>query len=126
MAAARGLPGGPVTVQQFGVNAGVNFAGVVGVEVPLVAGIVGPAIGIDVAGEDQVLSVGREKFAIGLGGEIGDLFGIAAIGVHQPDLRRAAAVGDVRDPLGIRRPARPLIGFAIVGDLARRGARRSV
>ena len=75
--------------------------------------VVGAAFGIDVAGENEVLAVGREEDAVGLGGEVGDLVGVAAVGVHQPDLRRAAAVGDVGDAFGIGRPARPLVGLAV-------------
>ena len=57
--------------------------------------------------------------------KVGDLFGVGAVRVHQPDLRRAAAVGNVGDALGIGRPARALVGFAVVRDLARRAAGRA-
>ena len=66
-----------MAIEQFGVDARLDLARLVGVEILLVAGIVGAAFGIDVAGEEQVLAVGREKHAIGFGAKIGDLFGVA-------------------------------------------------
>src|ERR1039457_5540080 len=101
VAAAFPLPRGPMAKEQVGVDACVDLIGLVGLQVFLVAGIIGAAFGIDVGGEDEVLAVAREEHAVGFGGESGHLFGVAAIGVHDPDLRGAGAIGDVGDVLGI-------------------------
>src|ERR1019366_3634506 len=92
------------------------------VEVLLVAGIVGAAFGIHGAGEYQVLAVRREEVPIGLGRQVCDLPGVAAVRIHHPDLGRSASVGKVGDALGIGRPAWPLIGLAIERDLPRRAS----
>src|SRR4029077_17184591 len=86
----------------------------------LVAGVIRAAFRIDRAGEDQVLPVPREEVAVGFGAGTADLSGIGAGGVHQPELRAAAPIADVGDAFGIGRPARALVGFAIVRDLPRR------
>src|SRR5262249_7069728 len=117
--AAPGLPGSPVPVKQGCVAARGDFALLFGVQASLVAVVV-RAIGKDFAGEDDFLSVGREQEAAGLGGEIGDLPGVGAVGVHGPDLGGAVAIGDEGDALGIGRPLRALVGGALGGDLAGR------
>ncbi len=58
VAALAALPAGPMAIEQFGVDAGSHLAGFVGVQVFLIAGVVGAAFGIDLAGENQVLTVG--------------------------------------------------------------------
>ena len=119
VAAPAGLPARPMAVEQFGVDARLHWTGLLGVEVLLVAGVIGAAFGIHLAGKQQVLAVGGEQHAVGFGGEVGGRFGIAAVRVHQPDLGASAAVGNVGDPAGIGRPARARIGRPFVGDLPR-------
>src|SRR5581483_5169805 len=91
MGAALGLPFGPMAIEQRGVAAGFDLTAFFGVEAALVAGFVG-AISENIAGEDELFAVGREEHAAGFGGEAGDLAGVRAVGVHDPDLRGAAAV----------------------------------
>ncbi len=126
MAAAVALPGSPMPVEQLGVDMRVHLTVLFGVQVSSIAGVVGAAFGIHSAGEHQVISIGREPNAGGFGGEVGDLPRVPSIGIHEPDLRRAATVRNIRDPSGIGRPARAFVGFAVVRDLARRPTRRSV
>ena len=111
-----------MAIEQFGIDARLDLAVLLRVQVLLITGLVGAALRIDFAGEQQVLAVGGEQHPIGFGGKIGGLPGVAPIRIHQPDLGRSAAVGDIRDPLGIGRPARALVGFAVMCDLARRAA----
>ncbi len=122
MAAAPRGPGGPVPVEQLRVNARFHRIGAVDVEALLVAGVVGAAFRVDGARENQVLPIRREDFAVGFGRQAGDLPGVAAVRIHQPDLGRAAAVGDIRDCFAVGRPARARVVIAAVRDLARRAA----
>ena len=85
----------------------------------LVTCVVRPAIGVDVGQKHQLVAVGRKGFAVGFRGQASDLARMAAVGVHDPDLLRASAIGDEINLARIRRPARTLIHAAILRKLAR-------
>src|SRR5689334_2950888 len=118
MAAAFRLPGIPVTIEQISVDSGTDLAVLFGVDEPLIAGLVGAAFGIDFAGKNEILAVGRPDDVVGFGGEAGELPGIGAVGVHQPDLGGPPAIGDVGDAFGIGGPAGAVVGFSLMSELA--------
>ena len=121
MRAALALPAIPAAVEQRRVDPRLHFALRFVVDAGFVAGVVG-AIRIHFAGEHEILAVRREHDAAGFGRQAGHLRRDASVGVHDPDLRGAAAVGNESEAFGIRRPARALVGGAFVGELPRRPA----
>src|SRR6185312_5733483 len=95
----------PVAVEQALDQTRVAGAVFIRVEALLVAGVIGAAIGIDVACDDQIFAIGRYDLAGGFSGKMRDLYRVGAIGVDAPDLRSAVLRAGIEDALAIRRPA---------------------
>ena len=128
MLAAAGLPFGPVAIEQRRVDAGFGRRLGIGVEAALVARVVEgggggrSAFGIHVGLEHEFLAIGGDEQAAGFGGEARDQAGVGAVGIHDPDLRGPAAIGDEVDLVRIGGPTGTLIVIAVAGELAGRAA----
>src|ERR1051326_562396 len=116
MAPALPLPGGPVPVQELGIDSGSYLARFFGIPISLSAVLIGAAFRVNLAGEHQVSAVWRINHAIRFSRKVGDLLGVAAVRIHLPDLRGAAAIGNVSDSFGIGRPPRALVCVALMRD----------
>src|ERR1700677_2252529 len=98
MAAAVSFPLRPVPVEKSRDQPRFDFALLLRIEAVLIACLVElarPALSRspaaarkDIAGYDDVFTVGRDHFAIGFGRETRDLGRAGAIGIHAPHLRR--------------------------------------
>ena len=106
VAAGIALPGIPVAIEEAGDQNGIGFALLRVIDFALIAGVVGSAGRIDVAGYDEIFAVGRDDFAGCFGGEMGDLPGVGAIGIDAPDLGSFAGGAGIEDAFAIGRPAR--------------------
>ncbi len=121
MRAPLGFPFGPVTVEQRRITAGLYFAGFFCIQAAFVARVV-RAIGVNAAGEYQLLAVGRKQDTARFGGEAGNLARAGSIRVHDPDLGRTAPIRNESNLLRIGRPPGPFVIGSLRGDLARRSA----
>ncbi len=119
VAAARTLPGGPVTVEEVGDE--TRFDGIVFgvIDLLLIARIVGAAIGKDVAEEDEQFAIRGDELAGGFSGEMGELGAGGTGEIGGPDLGGAAFVGGIEDEFGIGRPARAVVGIGGIGEFLR-------
>ena len=101
-----------MAIEQVGDQAGFDFAVLLGFELFGVAGVVRAAVGEDVAEDQKIFAVGRDDFAGGFGGKVGDLKLAGAIGAHAPDLGTAAGGAGVVNARAVGRPAGAIGGVA--------------
>src|SRR3989454_10658341 len=67
--------------------------------------------------EGDPLAIGRPLKAACVGLQIGQLFGLAAIGADQPEVVLFRPARGKCDPVSVRRPLRVVAGFFAVGEL---------
>src|SRR5258707_240687 len=120
--AALGFEGGPMAIEQGSVDARFDFASGLGVDFIFITPVVRAAFWVDAGLKDDLFSVGRNKQAAGFSGKPGDLANMPSGVIHDPDLRRSAAVGNEINQLRIGGPAGAFVIVAIARQLNRRSA----
>ncbi len=116
------LIGRPMPIKQRCVDPRFDFVFCVGLDLILITPVVRAALRINAGLEHQLLPIGRNQQPACLRRQAGNLARIPAIGVHYPDLRRSATVGNEVNLPGIGRPPRTLVIVPLVRQLHGRPA----